>query len=284
MKTSFSVAATNTTDATFRAWGAALSDAMEAVGFVKTADTGQVDWAAVVKPVLSTFAGYEIRQLSDSMQSTVPIFAKIEYGAGSTQTYPKLRIQLGRGTDGAGNLTGMVSAQFIPGCADVSATAYDCFVSGGEGYIAVALWTTANSNFPIMFYIARTRDADGTINNKGVNFVSQASYYFAQQWLPASGVALPTTPMTGPFCTGPKVGTGSYGTVVGVYPIFAYMGYAGHPDGVGIAYFPVDMSGGGAVSTISMFGANHDFVAGGASSAGFINGNTGVSSMLLRWE
>lgn len=284
MKQSFQAAPTNVDDASFRNWGSRLCAALEAVGFIKTADTGQIDWTTVTKPAISTYQGYEIRRLSDTLQSSVPIYAKIEFGAATTATYPKMRITLGRGTDGAGNITGIPATQVVLTCASQNATAYDCYVSGGEGYVAFGMFVTGTSSYVLLFYIARPRDAGGTINNKGFNIVGQSGSTFTQQWYPAVGSPMPNTPMAGPFCTGPKVGTGSFGTTVGVFPVFTYMGYAAHPDGVGIAYFPADMAGGGVVVTLQMFGANHDFVTGGAAGTGFINGNSTVSSLLLRWE
>jgi hypothetical protein len=104
----FSAAPTNATDAEFRDWGSKLSDALAAVGMVKTADTGQIDWATVVKPAaISTYQGYEVWRFNDTLQATAPLFLKIEYGSGvSVATRPGLRLQVGKGTNGAGTLTG----------------------------------------------------------------------------------------------------------------------------------------------------------------------------------
>lgn len=282
MKTVFSVAQTNTDDASFRAWGKSLSDAMESCGFIKTADTGQIDWATVNSPGTNTFAGYEIRRLNDTMQATVPIFAKIYYGTGTSSAYPRIYITVGRTSNGAGTIPTLRTSNIILNPQRSDTSLHACYVSGGEGYIAVGMWVTSAA--PVLFYLARPRDANGTINNKGINVVAQCNTLYFQQWLPPIGPPIPFTPLVGPYCTGPSVGTGTYDTTVGVFPNFVHMGYPGHPDGVGVAYFPVDMDGGGIIYSLQIFGQNYDFVSGGASSTGFINGNSTASSLLLRWE
>jgi hypothetical protein len=285
-KTTYSIAQTNASTATFRAWGKALSDALEAMGFIKTADTGQIDWTAVNVPGVGTYAGYEIRRLSDTLQATTPVYAKIEYGTGSSATYPKMQITVGRAVDGAGNLVGITATAITFGGGIQSATNYDCYVSGGEGYIMFALYVTSTTTtHPQLFYLARPRDANGTLNAHGINVVGQtggATFY--HQWLPEVGSPIPYATASGPFCAGPKAGTGSYGSTVGVFPIFTNMGYAAHPDGIGIAVFAADIGAGGQVIPVSVFGASHDFISCGVGNTGFINGNTAASSLLLRWE
>lgn len=285
MKTSFAVAPTNISDTTFRAWGKAVSDALEAVGFIKTADTGQINWATVTAPLASAYSGYEIRRMDDALQATVPVFAKIWYGAATGQASPRMVIYVGRASDGAGNLTGITANPVSLICGAASVTAADCYVSCGAGYVSMAIWVNASTTVsPLTFYIARNRDADGAVNSKGVNIVGQYGNVFSQQWLPAEGSAMPSTPMIGPFCAAPKVGLGTYGTTVGVFPVFSYMGFAGHPDGIGLVYFGTDMAGGGVPTTIELFGSDQVFVTGGTSNATSANGNANVCGLLVRWE
>jgi len=104
---------TSITTAAFRTWGKQFSDALTAVGLAKTSDTGQIDWTTVTGPTINTYAGYEIRRLSDSIDSTYPIFLKIEYGAGASTSYCAMRISVGHASDGAGNLTGWLAANGV---------------------------------------------------------------------------------------------------------------------------------------------------------------------------
>lgn len=103
----------NTTSEEFRRWGKAVSDGIRAVGLVQAADTGQINWATVAAPTsgtaVGTAQGYEIWQFDDALQSTAPIFMKIEYGARVATEFPEMWVTLGRGSDGAGNITGILA-------------------------------------------------------------------------------------------------------------------------------------------------------------------------------
>lgn len=100
----------NSLDANFRSWGKEISDALLAQGWVKSADTGQIDWATIARPtVANTVQGFEIWRPGDALS---PIFLKIEYGSGAANAlHPGVWITLGNGTNGAGTLTGNVSAR-----------------------------------------------------------------------------------------------------------------------------------------------------------------------------
>ena len=58
---SVSRAGINDTDANFRLWGKAMSDQLGLSTWVKTTDTGQIDWATVVKPAAANTAPRGIR-------------------------------------------------------------------------------------------------------------------------------------------------------------------------------------------------------------------------------
>lgn len=95
-----------------RAWVQKVHDALSAVGMVQTSDTGQATISTLVAPAAAaTAAGYEIWRFNDSLQATAPVFVKIEYGSGGTAPSPGLWITVGKGTDGAGNITSVLFAR-----------------------------------------------------------------------------------------------------------------------------------------------------------------------------
>jgi len=285
-KATFSVAPSNASDASFRVWGKALSDALTAVGCAKTADTGQIDWATVARAALSTYAGYEIRTLpASTLQTACPVYIKIEYGAGSTQTYCAIRVTVGQATDGAGNFVGQTTNAFALINSATSTTASDCYVSCNDDYVAWAMWTGSATGIIQPLYVARPRNSAGVALGTGINIVGIWSSAGGQQFLPVEGSAFPFATMTSLCCAAPKVGTGTWGTNLGVFPIFSYQGYAAYPDGVGIGYFVADIATGGTVVSLEIFGANHDFVtAGVGNTTAILAGNNNVSSLLIRYE
>lgn len=96
----------HTSDATFRAWWAEFRAMLAEVGLVQTSDTGQVDPATMTRPGMSMDAGYETWRFNDSLQSTAPIFIKFFPGTGAGVSTPRIRFQVGSGTNGAGTFIG----------------------------------------------------------------------------------------------------------------------------------------------------------------------------------
>ena len=179
-------------DAGFRAWGLVWSTNLAALGWVKTADTGQINWATVTKPgVANTVAGYEIWRMNDSLQGTAPIYIKIEYGTGSAVTYSALWLTLGFSTDGAGNLNSTnLSTRTQINTTQNSVTAYDWKFCGSNSRLGVMEIPAVVAQVKYIF-IERTHNSDGTDNAQGAMMVfgSNQAGNFAQL-VTASG-ALP---------------------------------------------------------------------------------------------
>lgn len=189
----------HTSDATFRAWGLSISDLMTAAGFIKSADTGQIDWATVARPGVSTYAGYEIRYLNDSLHGSKPIYVKLEFGTASSATYPAIRATCASGTNGAGTLSGTTYFTVL-GLSVVSGpagTTVPSFVCATEGFVGIAAFRRGWTNYSFTFMIARTTDAAGTPTTEGFIFYTSASgalvrymYYNGTQSAAASDYCL----------------------------------------------------------------------------------------------
>jgi len=174
------------TDADFRAWGLAMSDAMTAIGMTKTADTGQIDWATVTKAGTSSVAGYEIRYMNDSLHSTCPIYFKVEWGTGTNSNRPSMFLTVGTGSDGSGTITGTVIQSRTAIGNNTSSGVINDFPGAACG-IDGAKWVTwgqaggAASTVNLGIGIHRTCDTDGTPNANGayVWYVTSSSNYIA---------------------------------------------------------------------------------------------------------
>lgn len=96
----------SSSDAAFRAWTTIISTALATAGFVQTADTGQINLTTVTHPtVANTVGGYQIWRFADSVQSSAPIYFKLEYGVGSSASLAQMWITVGTGSNGSGTLT-----------------------------------------------------------------------------------------------------------------------------------------------------------------------------------
>lgn len=177
-----------TTDAKFRTWGAAVKALLAAGGLVQTADTGQIDWTTVTKPIaVTTTAGYEIWRFNDTLQSTTPIFIKISYGSQSVASGngPGFTgVMVGTGSNGTGTITGLqTTVGTSPGYGIVGTngptnTAHTMISTHTSGFwmfhgdgLASAGGVTAANNQSGLFFIDRKRSqTDGSPVDGGWTF------------------------------------------------------------------------------------------------------------------
>lgn len=170
------------TDEHFREWGKAVSDGIRAVGLVQTDDTGQIDWETVTTPTAAgnagTSGGYEIWRFDDALQATHPVFIKLEYGKGNatsaSNASPVMWVTIGRGTDGAGNVSQVLAPRRRGSTSTVGNTA----VMPGAGELEPIYVSSDGSSLCIVprirsgnaqnsgthidsFVIDRSRDASG---------------------------------------------------------------------------------------------------------------------------
>jgi hypothetical protein len=172
---------TNNTDANFRAWAQFIHDVF-ALGWVQTADTGQIDLTTVTVPTTANDKqGYEIWRMDDDLQADYPVYVRIDYGSAGAAGTPGIWLAVGTGSDGAGNLTGvLMSAAGEMGSANAlissfsSGTNADNVMLGSADTdrIAVALFFdnlfSSGSGGPC-FGIERLKDEGGLNVSTGLN-------------------------------------------------------------------------------------------------------------------
>lgn len=156
----------NNTDAAFRDWGQQISQGLLAVGLVKTADTGQIDWTTAVRPVISPFyAGYEIWRYPDSS-----IYMKWEFGSDNSLK-PQFRVSVSNGSNGAGVLTGVVSAARTGSINSAGTSAermsFMCLKDGFFGFHGYRTNISGSNDSWAFFAVARTTDANGFTTSLG---------------------------------------------------------------------------------------------------------------------
>lgn len=159
----------------FRDWGSGIAGAFAAVGMTKTADTGQINWTTVDYPtVANTYMGYEIWRFNDSLQATYPLFWKVEYGCPASPAYLSLRITIGKGSDGAGNITSVLVPATAVASNTNSATASSSYASSADGSmlaISPATATMNSSTTEWSFVLERSRGVDGSATGIGFMFM-----------------------------------------------------------------------------------------------------------------
>lgn len=153
-----SLVASNSTAAQFRAWATFVHETF-LLGFVATADTGQVDLTTVAAPSSgSQSMGYKVYRTNDAM---TPVYVKVEYGAGNVAANCSVWITVGTGTNGAGTLTGtiLLTRTQITLPSNDAATQQICFSSGAANRVLFALFLSL-ATYPMWFSLERRKDAN----------------------------------------------------------------------------------------------------------------------------
>lgn len=173
-----------TDDASFRAYVAAVRAQLEAVGLVRTADTGQIDPATVARPTSNNVAaGIDVFRFDDDLQATHPVHIKIEYRTASGGTAGNVftirpTVGLG-GTNGAGgfNIPNFVSSGFTPTDLSTSgalSSTDPCYCSADVTEEGRFWWYRHNAPSSASanqgFFVERTRDSSGAVLPIGVIF------------------------------------------------------------------------------------------------------------------
>lgn len=131
----------------FRKWVVGVHAALTAVGMVQTADTGQINTATVTAPTTLGSGGYSIWRFNDALQATAPVFFKLDFGVLGSGGIPRLGLQVGTGSDGAGALNGYnllpmkYSYNSLVGVGDgATTTEFASYCSGDGSFVNLILW------------------------------------------------------------------------------------------------------------------------------------------------
>lgn len=241
----------NSTDADFRAWVQFIIDAFTTGGWIRTADTGQIDTGTVTAPVATgAVQGYVILRMADALQATAPVFVKVEFGSHTgTVALPRLHLTLGTGSNGTGSLTGVVTTRtayqpgvtLAGGAPDVDGN-YRGYSSSDTNRCVFAMGVgSASHQASMIVSIERTVDTagDDTATGAVVHVAYGAGvfhHFVAPQALPLG------TPTTGNVeMPAPNVGNGQKGADVVYYPLFVFNPELMNPSRNVLGYFTTDV-------------------------------------------
>lgn len=109
------VAPLTTSDAGFRAWGKATTDAVDDLGFTQV--YSNIDWTTVTMPTTANgVAGKRVYKFNDTHSATQEIYFSLEFCRGdTTSAYIGMRISVVVGTthDGNGTVGGLTMSHYI---------------------------------------------------------------------------------------------------------------------------------------------------------------------------
>lgn len=215
-------------DAALQSFLTAIDAAMVAAGIVQTADSGQFNPATIVRPtVVNTVAGYRMYRFADTLQATKPVYIKmIVRTGGNSATWPAIYFMVGTGSDGAGNLTGQVSADngatYNPSN-DAAGDTHRWRMSASPGHFVLNFGpeVTNGDTRNCHYCIERVRGDDGTEASGPGIFLGQkfGGNSPRRQIITWSGAVPAQLTGAGWDCLAPEGTTALFGVDVGVFPV-----------------------------------------------------------------
>lgn len=260
-----------------------------AAGFSYTTTTGTI----TLQPAFMLF------ESNDSLTSTLPIYAKLECFASTTDDVPMMRLAVGTGsTNGYGSLvtpntTAVTMASAI--AATDTANLKPCYASGDAGQFRAALFLpmgvgTSDTQRLMWFIIARSRDNSG--NETGSYVMMWADSYNA-----AIPVAFQTVFPTGTNTedtSGALIAalgnqtTGALSGVTYVSPVFQNVGGLSNPTPDFLVGYVKDFPN-NTPAQITVYGVNHTYISVSDAATAGANPSAGAAAstadtFLLRFE
>lgn len=139
-----------------------LAAFFDGIGFTRTADTGQYNATSPTVPTTNMF--YEVRAFGKPGGGSVTVRFDWNYAAGSGWG----RMTVGTGSDGSGNVTGVLGAANLPMSTGSAVTSTSRGSLAGMSGEFVAFQLNGASSAICGFYIGwgADEDADGTVDDK----------------------------------------------------------------------------------------------------------------------
>lgn len=175
-KKEFSSAFSNATDASFREWVGAWIQGWKDAGLVQTGDTGQIDVTTVLKPTTANSGvGFATFYLDSNVNA--PVILRFDFGAAAAAVAPGITLSIGKSTDGAGTLGGVLFTPHRFGNLTNSIgtpTPGTHLASAGSGYFAFLCFvddTSGQISRNCSVIVERSRGVDGTPLETGLMVV-----------------------------------------------------------------------------------------------------------------
>ena len=264
----------NSTDALFRAWVQFIDDLILVTGgWTHTTDTGQMTIATATHPAaVNTKVGYRVYAMADTLQATAPVFVRIDFGSeDSSANNPTMWVTIGTGSDGAGNITGVVfnGGTSLSGTVRAPGTATsvcNSYGSAATNRVHALLFVRAAANDVMGFSLERSKDSTGADTADGLLFTysgnrlgagSVGPGFDTTQYIILAGGGQPPSEL-GVSIVLPNEATSAFSSNVAVgIPI--HMKGIAQPVGLGvIAVNSGDFIAEASVS-ISLYGTAHNF-------------------------
>lgn len=300
--------------ANFDAMGTAIHNAIAAMGWTQTSDTGQVNWGSNPAYPSAGNSVYEIWQPADALQTgSTKFYMRVDYADITNIGAFSLVITLCTSTNGAGVPAGSwtrpvnFGGQDFSGSSNQGTATSDCYFSGDVDRCGMLLWRSFGGRIGGGFTIERTKNVDGTNSSDGVCIYTfgYGEYSSNAATLPASFISgnnhssmntfqqvlLFTAPGTSqPFASGQNaffnIDDGNTGATlfngsIAMTPIFPNYGKIGNPNTT-LGYIRQNDVGEAVFFSTTLYGATRAYIA--TSNLSGTSGANGHQRLCLRYD
>lgn len=185
----------STSQTSFVAWATWLDNVFISGGWVNTADTGQTLPSALIAVTSSNQSrGYRVYRMDDALQSTAPVFVKLEFGSGNSTSNPSIWLTIGTGSNGTGGITGIIANRLQISSGGAATYETYSFASAASNRIAVCPFVFSSFFFNFYFSIERTKNVSGADTGDGLLLATidnGASPSINTRYLPFASAAPP---------------------------------------------------------------------------------------------
>lgn len=268
-RSSSTLLADNTVQANFRAWAQFVEDTLVTTGgWVVTSDTGQTLPSALTVPgAANAKRGYRIYRMADALQATSPFYMRVDYGSGGATGNPGLWLTIGTGSDGSGNITGIlwnggaVTAANVSTQSTSTTQVNNSYGSASTNRVTLGMFIQAATTLPLVLSIERSKDASGADTGDGflLCYSAAAARLERSRYIIAAGGAQPTEELGLGYLLTAQNPTQSFGANVGVGMVTHFKGIAQQP-GMNLGVVGNNDVASETTFTMSIYGSNHTYL------------------------
>jgi hypothetical protein len=227
--------------------------------------------------------------MDDALQSTAPVYLRVDYGSGAASGKPGLWFTLGTGTDGAGVITGeLLPVTQLSGAGNSTVSTIPTIYFSSDTSRVVLLCQSGEAR--LFFSIERTKDVTGSDTATGVHILceTKTSAIFSKsltiqvnRTVRFTDNTLPSSSRLGAFV--PSGATwGGDANMIGVCPVRFFEGGPSNPCTNLMVYLNGDTAAAGQVPVL-VYGTSRNYRAMGTTLIDTVVVNAASTFMFL-WE
>ncbi len=262
----------NSTDARFQAWAQFIETTLvTAGGWVVSLESGDTLPSALVHPTVgNSKKGFRVYKMSDVLQSTAPVFMRVDFGSAGAANTPGIWLTIGNSSNGSGTITGILfnggssAAPTVSSNSSVGSGSFNSYGSAGTNRAAIGMFVSGNAAYHLVLTIGRSKDANGNDNADGLMLVyrdgaASSTSLTHTRYLTMIPGTQPSVELGLSYVLTTKNPSETFGGDIGIGVISHFKGLAQQPGTNMLIVNSSDVSA-ETTATVSMYGVNRTYM------------------------